>query len=326
MNWNKPLPQPTQISAPFWDGLKAHKVRLQQCDDCGHWIFFPRAHCSACASPRLTWRDVAGTGTLYTYTVTRVPTLQEFTDEMPQKLAVVQLDEGPHINTTLVGVDEAALQVGIRVRPVFDDRPDEVTLLRYTPVDSAHASVIPAVLEDDAAAAALAAQQAARAEADAEAAQKRRKIPCSDIDALKSLVSPTFSGWSSEYLVTQQIIDDFAALSGDDYWLHTDPVRARAESPFGTTIAHGALVQVLISRLTLPMAFEVTGFNNMVNYGSNRLRFAAPVPSGCRIHARYRVAAVEQVKGGVQITMELNVHVVGQDRPSVINELVILYM
>lgn len=321
MNWNKPLPQPTPISAPFWDGLKAHTVRLQQCDDCSHWIFFPRAHCSACASPRLTWRDVAGTGTLYTYTVTRVPTLPEFTDEMPQKLAVVQLDEGPHINTTLVGVDEAALQVGMRVRPVFDERPGEVTLLRYTPVDSAHASVIPAAIEADAAA-----EQGAGAEAKVEAAQKRRKIPCGDIDALKSLVSPTFSGWSNEFLVTQQIIDDFAALSGDDYWLHTDPVRARAESPFGTTIAHGALVQVLISRLTLPMEFEVTGFNNMVNYGSNRLRFATPVPSGCRIHARYRVTAVEQIKGGVQMTMELNIHVVGQDRPSVINELVILYM
>jgi len=321
MNWNKPLPQPTPISAPFWDGLKAHKVRLQQCDDCSHWIFFPRAHCSACASPRLTWRDVAGTGTLYTYTVTRVPTLPEFTDEMPQKLAVVQLDEGPHINTTLVGVDETALQVGMRVRPVFDERPGDATLLRYTPVDSAHASVIAATIEDDVAAAVPEAEHAARTET----AQKR-KIPCSDIDALKSLVSPTFSGWSNEFLVTQQIIDDFAALSGDDYWLHTDPVRSRAESPFGTTIAHGALVQVLISRLTLPMEFEVTGFNNMVNYGSNRLRFAAPVPSGCRIHARYRVAAVEQVKGGVQMTMELNVHVVGQDRPSVINELVILYM
>jgi uncharacterized protein len=325
MNWNKPLPQPTTISAPFWDGLKAHAVRLQQCDDCQHWIFFPRAHCSACASPRLTWRDVAGTGTLYTYTVTRVPTLPEFTDEMPQQLAVVQLDEGPHINTTLVGVDEAALKVGMRVRPVFDERPGEITLLRYTAADSSHADVLPAVGSEDEARAAD--EQAARERAAAEAAaQTRRRIPVGDLDALKSLISTEFSGWSNEFLVTQQIIDDFAALSGDDYWLHTDPVRARAESPFGTTIAHGALVQVLISRLTLPMTFEVTGFNNMVNYGSNRLRFAAPVPSGCRIHARYRVNAVEQIKGGVQMTMELNVHVVGQDRPSVINELVILYM
>jgi acyl dehydratase len=86
------------------------------------------------------------------------------------------------------------------------------------------------------------------------------------------------------------------------------------------------LVQVLISRLKLPMDFEVTGFNNIVNYGSDRLRFATPVPAGCRIHARYRIKSVEVVKSGVQMTMEINVHGVGQDRPSVINDLVMLYM
>ena len=59
---------------------------------------------------------------------------------------------------------------------------------------------------------------------------------------------------------------------------------------------------------------------------SDRLRFPTPVPAGCRIHARYRIKAVEQVKSGTQMTMEINVHVVGQDRPSVINDLVMLYM
>ena len=91
-------------------------------------------------------------------------------------------------------------------------------------------------------------------------------------------------------------------------------------------LASGALVQVLISRLKLPLDYEVTGFRNMVNYGSDRLRFAAPVPSGCRIHARCRVKSVEPTRSGVQLTLEINVHVVGQDRPSVINDLVVLYM
>lgn len=318
MTWNKPLPQPTPISAPFWEGLKAHAVRIQQCESCGHWIFFPRAHCPSCASTRLAWRDVSGEGTVYTYTIARVPTLPEFTDEMPQLLAVVALDEGPHLNTTLVGVREDDITIGMRVRPVFDERPEEATLLRYTSQASDHPRVIEAQRE--------AAQAPYQNDAAAAAAPPRRKIDWKDLAALKSLVSDAFSGWSNEFQVTQQVIDEFAKLSGDDYWIHTDPQRARAESPFGTTIAHGALVQVLISRLTLPMDFEVTGYTNMVNYGSNRLRFAVPVPSGCRIRARCRVAAVEQVKSGVQMTMELNVHVVGQDRPSVINDLVILYM
>lgn len=317
-DWNKPLPRPTPLSQPFWDGLKAHEVRLQVCEDCGHAVFFPRSHCPACGGRRLAWRRVSGQATLYTFTVARVPTLPEFTDEMPQLLAVVELDEGPHLNTTLVGVDPESIRVGLRVRPVFDERPGSVTLLRYTPAQGTHPEVIRAAADD----AAAGAEQAAPAPA----APPRRQIACSDLDAMRGLVSETFSDWSNEFTVTQVLIDEFAAMTGDDYWIHTDPERARAQSPFGTTIAHGALVQVLVSRLKLPLDWEVTGFNNMVNYGSDRLRFATPVPSGCRIRARARVKAVERVKSGTQLTMEIDTHVVGQDRPSVINDIVILYM
>lgn len=316
MAWNKPLPHPTPISAPYWDGLKAHEVRLQQCEEHGHWLFFPRTHCPTCGSRKLAWRTVSGAGTLYTFTVGRVPTLPEFTDEMPQLLAVVELDEGVHINTTLVGVGPAALKVGMRVRPVFDDRPGEVTLLRYAPVDSDHAGVIAA--ETVAAAPVAAVEQAVAA--------PKRKISCKDIDAMKSLISEQYSDWSNQVVVTQELINQFAALSGDDYWIHTDPEKAKRDSPFGTTIAHGSLVQVLASRLKMPMDFEIVDFGNIVNYGSDRLRFPSIVPSGCRIHGRYRIKAVDQLKSGVQVTMEINIHVVGQDRPSVINDLVMLYM
>ena len=318
MAWNKPLPQPTEASAPFWDGLRRERVCIQQCDACAHWIFFPRLHCPQCAARALTWREVSGQGQLATYTVARVPTLPEFSDEMPQLLAVVQLDQGPHLNTTIVGVAPEDLKVGQRVRPVFDHRPGSFTLLRYTPADSTQPGVIAA--EADAAAAASAPTAVSVAEA------PKRQVSCKDIGAMRALVSEQWSGWSNEFTVTQQIIDQFAALSGDDYWIHTDPARAKAESPFGTTIAHGMLVQALVSRLRLPLDYEITDFGNMVNYGSDRLRFAAPVPSGCRIHGRARVKAVEQVRSGVQLTLEMAVHVVGQDRPSVLNEQVILYM
>lgn len=314
MAWNKPLPHPTKITQPFWDGLKAHQVRLQQCEDNGHWLFFPRKHCPVCGSHKLAWRQVSGEGKLYTFTIGRVPTLPEFTDEMPQLLAVIELDEGVHMNTTLVGVDPAQIRIGQRLRPVFDDRPGEVTLLRYTPVESSHPGVIsgepvapaePVAVVDEA---------------------PKRKISCKDIAAMKSLVSEEFSAWSNQFEVSQEIINQFAALSGDDYWIHTDPEKARRDSPFGTTIAHGALVQVLASRLKMPMDFEVVDFVNIVNYGSDRLRFPSIVPSGCKIHGRFRIKAVEQLKSGVQVTMEINIHVVGQDRPSVINDLVMLYM
>lgn len=154
----------------------------------------------------------------------------------------------------------------------------------------------------------------------------KRRISCKDLAAMKELVTEEWSGWSNEFLVSQEVIDRFAALTGDDYWIHTDPVRAKAESPFGTTIAHGMLVQALASRLTMPIDYEVTDFRNMINYGSDRLRFLTPVPSGSRIHGRCRVKAVEAVKTGVQVTLEIAIHVVGSDRPSVLNDLVMIYM
>ena len=130
---DKPLPNITPKTRPFWEALKAHRVDIQQCDDCRHWIFFPRLHCPRCFSKALSWKTVSGEGELLTYTLSRVPTLPELADEVPQKLAVIQLDEGPHLNTTLVGLEENQIRIGMRVRPVFDDIvPGETTLLRYT--------------------------------------------------------------------------------------------------------------------------------------------------------------------------------------------------
>lgn len=311
--WNKPLPKATPATQPFWDGLKAHQVRLQCCADCAKWIFYPRLRCPHCASSRLEWHTVGGTGTLYTFTVARVPTLPEFSDEMPQLLAVIALDQGPHINTTIVGVAPEALKVGHRMRPVFDERPGSVVLLRYTPVEAAQADVITGAAP-------------AAAEPEAAPAPSQRQVSCRDLDAMRSLVSTEWSGWSNTFRVSQEIIDQFAALSGDDYWIHTDPARARAESPFGATIAHGMLVQALTSRLRMPLDYQVTDSTNMVNYGSDRLRFAAPVIAGSLIHGRSRVKDVVQAKSGVQMTLEIAIHVVGNERPALLNELVILYM
>jgi uncharacterized OB-fold protein len=177
MSWNKPLPQATTISAPYWDGLKSHEVRLQQCEH-GHWLFFPRTHCPTCGSRQLAWQTVSGEGTLYSFTVARVPTLPEFNDEMPQLLAVVEQDQGVHINTTLVGVDAAAVRIGQRLRPVFDERPGSVTLLRYTSLESDHPPVI-------AAEAAPAAEPVAQAPAE----PAKRQVSCKDLEAMGALTS-----------------------------------------------------------------------------------------------------------------------------------------
>lgn len=319
MSSNKPMPMPTEISAAYWEGLKEGKLLIQHCTDCGHWIFFPRRHCDRCWSHAVETREVSGGGVLYTYTLTRIPTLPDFADEMPQALAVVQLDEGVRINCTLIGVDPSAIRVGMRVRPVFDTvNAAGATLLRFT----AEGSDMPSRIDTSPQAAAAAAQAAQAADESCQVS----KVDFGDEEAMSALVSDAYTGWSNQIVIDQELINEFAKLSGDDYWIHTDPERARKQSPFGGTIAHGALVQVVQSRLRLPLPFEVTGFTNMVNYGSDRLRFPSPVPAGSRVHARARVKSVEKLARGTQLTLEVCTHVVGAERPSVINDLVILYM
>jgi uncharacterized OB-fold protein len=132
MNFTKPLPIPTPTTAPFWEGLRAGVVRLQRCEACGAWVFYPRVRCPRCLSERLAWQRVSGHGTLVTYTIARQPTAPHFADEVPQKLAVVELDEGVRLTTTLVA-DEAEIRIGMPVVPVFDPVSDEITLLRYRP-------------------------------------------------------------------------------------------------------------------------------------------------------------------------------------------------
>lgn len=126
-----PLPLPTETSAPFWEALRREEVRIQRCDRCQAWVFYPRSHCPRCLSPELTWTGISGRGTLHTFTVARQPTAPHFADQVPQVLAVVELDEGPRLTSTLVDADPAQVQVGSPVAPVFDHVDDEHTLLRY---------------------------------------------------------------------------------------------------------------------------------------------------------------------------------------------------
>jgi hypothetical protein len=130
----KPMPTPTHISQPFWDGLREHKVRIQYSPSTGQWVYYPRSHAPRTLAEDLEWREISGAGTVYTYTVGRRPTAPPWSESLPQLLAVVQLDEGPRLTTELVNVAPEAIKVGMRVKPVFCDVPDkDITLLRYEP-------------------------------------------------------------------------------------------------------------------------------------------------------------------------------------------------
>ena len=148
-----------------------------------------------------------------------------------------------------------------------------------------------------------------------------------DIDAMQELVSEDFGSWSSEVEITQAMVNQFAELTGDDYWLHTDPEKAKSDSPFGCTVAHGFLTLVLMPKMRGEQSYEVTGFGNMLNYGSDKLRFTGVVPVGCSIRSRSRVKEVSATAKGTRMVMEQHIHVVGQDeRLAVVYELIFIYM
>lgn len=126
-------------------------------------------------------------------------------------------------------------------------------------------------------------------------------------------------------IVDQERINAFAAASGDQQWIHTDPQRAAVESPYGATVAHGFLTLSLLPLLTASNAagtFEKNypGMRLRVNYGLDKVRFPAPVVTGTRIRARSVVTGVEQVAGGVQIAYRITVEIEGGAKPACVAE------
>ena len=133
-----------------------------------------------------------------------------------------------------------------------------------------------------------------------------------DVRALKDqIVGP--SAWRE---VSQEMIDRFAELTGDDQWIHTDVERAKTESPFGTTIAHGNLTLSLIDGMRKELG-EWSGFKLGINYGWNKVRFPAPVPSGSRVRCYAQIVEVTDLGGGWhQVVTRFTVETEGGEKPA----------
>jgi acyl dehydratase len=147
-------------------------------------------------------------------------------------------------------------------------------------------------------------------------------ITVNGIDEVRELVGQKI-GPSEWREVTQDDIDRFAELSRDDQWIHVDVERAKTESPFGTTVAHGNLTLSMIDGFR-PELFASTGFRMGVNYGWNKIRFPAPVPSGSRIRASIETLSVDEVGGGWhQLVQRWTVEVEGSEKPACVAESVV---
>jgi acyl dehydratase len=139
-----------------------------------------------------------------------------------------------------------------------------------------------------------------------------------EIEHLRSHVgvNVAVSDWM---LLTQVMIDSFAEVTKDRQWIHVDTERAREQMPHGRTIAHGFLVVSLLAPL-FEETIKVGGTSSAVNYGFNRLRFAAPVMSESRIRGHFDLKAYDDVPGGAQLTWAVTIEIEGEEKPAIVAE------
>lgn len=126
-----PLPRPTALTRPHWEGCLEGRLRVQRCRDCGHYVWIPQPVCTACLSAALDWVESAGRGSVYSLTTVHRPQRPEF--EVPYTVAIIALDEGYHFLTNLVEFPPQALRIGARVEVTFRRMSEEIALPLFRP-------------------------------------------------------------------------------------------------------------------------------------------------------------------------------------------------
>ena len=126
-----PLPRPTALSRPHWDGCREGVLRVQRCRDCGHFVFIPQPLCTRCQADALEWAESTGRGTVYSYTVVHRPPRPAFA--VPYVVAIVELEEGWHMLTNLVDCRAEDVRVGMPVEVTFRRMSDAITLPCFRP-------------------------------------------------------------------------------------------------------------------------------------------------------------------------------------------------
>ena len=144
------------------------------------------------------------------------------------------------------------------------------------------------------------------------------------LDELRAAVGEHL-GHSDWVPITQEQVNAFAEATGDHQWIHVDPERAAKESPFGGPVAHGYLTLSLVPVL-LAQIVEITGFRMAVNYGTEKVRFPAPVPVGSRIRLHVAVGDVVDIPAGKQMTFHHTIELEDSEKPACVAETVVLLL
>jgi uncharacterized OB-fold protein len=116
----RPRPRPTEVTRPFWEATAQGRFLIQRCDACKTAQFYPKVSCTTCGSQQLSWEDASGRGTVFTFSIARRPTHPAFNEAGEYVVAIVELAEGPHVTTNIVGCDPEEVEVGLPVEVVFD--------------------------------------------------------------------------------------------------------------------------------------------------------------------------------------------------------------
>ena len=129
--YKKPLPEIQPWSRAFWEGTRKHKLLVQECNDCGVKIFYPRKNCPECWSSNLGWCEASGKGHVFSHTTTMTGVEDKFADDLPYVLAIVDLEEGVRMMTNIVDCDPEEVSIGMEVEVVFDEVTPEITLPKW---------------------------------------------------------------------------------------------------------------------------------------------------------------------------------------------------
>lgn len=133
MTYQKPLPQPNADTKPFWDGCKEHQLRFQKCQSCGLVRWPPSIICPMCYSYDTEWIVATGKGKVYTFVVYHQAYHPAFESELPYVTAVVELEEGPHMLTNIVGCSPKEVQCDMPVEVTWEDITEEFSLPKFKP-------------------------------------------------------------------------------------------------------------------------------------------------------------------------------------------------
>ncbi|MGH7790243.1 MAG: Zn-ribbon domain-containing OB-fold protein [Candidatus Binatia bacterium] len=129
----KPLPRPSEDSAPFWEAAFKGELRMQRCGDCGHVRFPPSLLCARCLSERAEWVKLSGRGTVFSWIIVHQSQHPAFNPDVPYNVSIIELEEGPRLHTNIVGCPNDKIHIGMPVEVAFEQINGDTALVKFRP-------------------------------------------------------------------------------------------------------------------------------------------------------------------------------------------------